>query len=287
MIKINKKDFLNIKALIENHIITEGKFVNKEIVLALKNNGSVVGGKKTPKVRYIDLAKEENIFLFFKNNNYYIDSKDEIDIYIEEMFNNNPSRDKIQKWHNSSKAKDSKSLKGLYVSSLNTIDIKLNGEAVSIIPNNGLGYFLFYTQKVELFDNTIIVGIENYQVIWFAKRYKQFFESDNILFVVINPYMLEWICNLENEYIHFGDYDLAGINIYINKILPRLHKSKKSSMFIPDNIEYLIKEHGDSALFEKQIRYKNLVINDMKINNLKNIIKNEKKAIEQEGLHLL
>ncbi len=287
MIEIKKKDFLNIKVLIENHTITEGKFVNREIVSALKLNGSVVGGKKTPKVRYINLAKEKNIFLFFKNNNYYIDSKDEIDIYIEEIFESKPSRDKVQKWHNSSKAKDSKSLKGLYVSSLNVINIKLNGEVVSIIPNNGLGYFLFYTQKIELFDDTVIVGIENYQVIWFAKKYKQFFENNNILFVVINPYMLEWIANLENEYIHFGDYDLAGINIYINKILPRLNKSKKYSMFIPDNIEYLIKKHGDYALFEKQIRYKDLVVNDIKINNLKDIIKNEKKAIEQEGLYLL
>ena len=53
--------------------------------------------------------------------------------------------------------------------------------------------------------------------------------------------MLEWISNLENEYIHFGDYDLAGVNIYLNKVLPRL-SSKKYSMFIPNNIEQLIEK---------------------------------------------
>lgn len=283
--KINKKDFLNIKYLLEEGSITEGKFVNKEVVRELRLNGAVEDGKKTPKVRYINLVKEQNVFLFFKNNSFYIESKDEIDAYIQEIFDTKSSRDTIQKWHNNSKAKDSKSLKGLYVSSLNQIDIKLNDEIVTIIPNNGLGYFLFYTQKIEVFEKTIIVGVENYQVIWFAKKYKQFFENNNILFVVINPYMLEWIGTLENEYIHFGDYDIAGINIYLNTIIPRLKKSKKHSMFIPDNIEYLIQEHGDYELYEKQ--YKNLVTNDFKINKLIKNINKYKKSLEQEGLCLL
>ena len=285
--KINKKDFLNIKDLIEEKSITEGKFVNKELVKQLKRNGSVVDGKKTPKVRYINLAKEENIFLVLKNNDYYIDSVAEIDTYIEEMFNNKPSRDRVQKWHNSSKAKNSKSLKGLYVSALSEIDIKIDDETVSIIPNNGLGYFLFYTQSIELFNDTIIVGVENYQVIWFAKKYKQFFDNKKMLFVVINPYMLEWIEYLNNEYIHFGDYDLAGINIYLNKIIPRLKKSKKNSMFIPENINYLIQEHGDCELYEKQKQYEDLITNDEQINNLIEIVRDNKKSIEQEGIYLL
>ena len=67
--------------------------------------------------------------------------------------------------------------------------------------------------------------------------------------------MREWIETLENEYIHFGDYDLSGINIYINEMIPRLKKSKKYSMFIPFNIESLIDKYGDRELFEKQKRY--------------------------------
>ncbi len=285
--KINKKDFLNIKTLLEVGTITEGKFSNKEIVEKLKLNNSIKSGKKTPKVRYIELVNRENIFIFLKNYNYNISSAEDIDTYIKEILDSNASRDIIQKRHNSSKAKDSKSLKGLYISSLQEIDIKFNGETVTIAPNDGLGYFLFHTQKVEVFKDTIVVGIENYQVVWFAKKYKQFFESVNVLFVMINPYMLEWISDLENEYIHFGDYDLAGINIYLNKIIPRLNKSKKYSMFIPKNIEQLIKNHGDIELYEKQTRYKDLLVNDRKINDLKKIIIKYKKAIEQEGLYLL
>jgi len=285
--KINRRDFLNIKILLKNEPITEKKFSNIEIVEKLKLNASIGDGKRTAKVRYIQLIKEENIFLFLKNYSYNIDSIDDIDRYIEEIFDTKPSRDIIQKWHNNSKAKNSESLKGLYISSLKDIDIKLNDEVITIMPNSGLGYFLFHTQKIEVFKDTIIVGIENYQVIWFAKKYQQFFENDNILFVVINPYMLEWISDLENRYIHFGDYDLAGINIYLNKIVPRLKKSKKYEMFIPDNIEYLIREYGDKELYEKQVQYENLLTKDKKIDDLIEIIKHEKKAIEQEGLYLL
>ena len=283
--KINKQDFLNLKSLIELGSLTEGKFKNKEIVEYLKLNGAVTRSQKGSR-KYIDLVKEENIFLFLKNHNYNIDSIEEIDSYIEDIFDKKPSRDTIQQYHDNSKEITSKSMSGLYVSSLEKLDIKLDNNTISILPNDGLGYFFFHTQKVEISKDILIVGVENYQVVWFAKRYAKFFDKPNILFVVITPYMLEWISNLENEYIHFGDYDLAGVNIYLNKVLPRL-SSKKYSMFIPDNIEQLIEKHGNSELYKKQKQYNNLNCDDVKVNNLVDIIRKFKKGIEQEGLSLL
>ena len=283
--KINKQDFLNIKTLIGNGSITEGKFKNKNIVKGLKLNGSVTPSRRGT-IKYINLVKEKNIFLFLKNNDYNINSIEEIDNYIKNIIDANPSRDKIQQYHNDTKAVSSKSMHGLYVSSLQAIDIKLDNEILSIIPKVGLGYFLFHTQKIELFEDTVVVGVENYQVLWFAKRYAEFFSNKNVLFVVTTPYMIEWISNIENEYIHFGDYDLAGINIYLNKIVPKLKKSKKFSMFIPENIEYLIDKYGSSELYEKQKQYTNLLTNDEEIIRLIEIITKFKKGFEQEVLSL-
>jgi len=272
LLKINKQDFLNIKTLLENETITEKKFKNQKIVNKLKLNGAVIDGKKTAKVRWINLNNTENIFNFLRDNSCNIDSLDDINSYIDEIFDNKPTRDTIQKWHKDTKRKNSKSLKGLYISSLNSLVIKLDSEAITILPNNGLGYFLFHTQKVELNKDTIVVGVENYQVVWFAKKYKKSFESKDFLFVVVNPYMLEWIESLKNEYIHFGDYDLAGINIYQNKIIPRLKNSKKHSMFIPQDIEYLIKEYGCSELYEKQKSLQDITVNDDNVRALQTII---------------
>ncbi len=283
--KVNKHDLLNIKTLIECETITERKFKNQEIVVQLKLNGAVTSSQKRSR-KYIDLVNEENIFLFLRNYDYLIDSVEELDNYIEIFFDKKVPRDTIQQYHNNSKAKISKSMHGLYLSSLQKLDVKLDGNTISILPNDGLGYFFFHTQKVEISKSTVIVGIENYQVVWFAKRYAEFFDKPNILFVVTTPYMLEWISSLENEYIHFGDYDLAGVNIYLNKVLPRLLKSKKYSMFIPKNIEQFIEKHGNSELYENQKQYKNLRTDDADITHLVEIITRLKKGFEQEGLSL-
>lgn len=283
--EIKKKDFLNLKTLLNDGVITWAKFVNKELVNKLISNGAIKLERPSPKRKFLHLLKRENIFLILKSSSYNIFTIEDIDAYIEEILDTDPTRDKIQKWTGNSKDSDSKSLRGLYVSALSSVNIKLNTKEITITPFNGLGYFLFHTEKIELFEETIIVGVENYQVIWFAQKYQQFFQNKNVLFVVSNSYMWEWIETLENEYIHFGDYDLAGINIYLNTIVPRLKKCKKHSMFIPQNIEELIKEHGDRELYGKQVAYKNMDIVDTEVLNLKNIICYYKKSLEQEGLH--
>jgi len=284
--KLTKSDFKIVKELlIEKKIVRGRKFIEKIVIQKLKLNGSIALNRMTAQRYEIELLKEENIFSFLKSIDYLkINSIKEIDEYIEEVLDKDVSRDKIQAWTKSTKSKTSKSLKGLYLSSVENIDIKINDEVVSIVPTNGLGYFCFYTEKVTVSKDTIIVGVENYQIIWFAKKYRELFKEKKLLFVVRNPYMREWIEDLENEYIHFGDYDLAGISIYINDIIPRLKKSKKYSMFIPENIEFLIKEYGDRELFEKQKRYLNMKLDDERVMKLKRIIEKYKKGLEQEAL---
>jgi len=284
--KLSKSDFEIIKELlIEKKVLRGLKFTKKAIIEKLHLNGSVKLKRVSAQRYEIVLLKELNLFSFLKSLGYLtIESVEDIERYIEEVLIKDASRDKIQQWTKNSKTKSSKSLKGLYLSSLKNLDIKINNEVVTLVPTNGLGYFCFYTEKVEISKDTIVVGVENYQVVWFAKKYKEFFKEENILFVVRNPYMREWIETLENEYIHFGDYDLAGINIYVNEIIPRLKKAKKYSMFIPKNIEFLIKEYGDRELFEKQKKYLNMNLDDKDIYELKEIIKKYKKGLEQEGL---
>jgi len=287
MLKINKKDLINIKELLINNTISYGKFTNKQIIEKLELNGSITILRKSAQRKIINLIKEKNVYLFLKSNDFNIFSIVDFGLYISELCDKTPQRAKVQKWHGSTKIKNSHSLKGLYISSLNNLEIKVNDEVINIVPTNGIGYFCFYTEKIIIDKDTVIVGVENYQVIWFAKKYKSFFKQRNILFVVRNTYMREWICNISNEYIHFGDYDLGGINIFVNEIIPILKKCKKYSMFIPDNIEELIKKYGSFDIYKKQSRYMDIIIVDEKIKKLKNIIIKYKKGLEQEGLYLL
>lgn len=284
--KINKPDLLSLKTLISDKTLNESKIKNKEIIKSLELNGAIAIIRKTAKRKVLHLLKEGNIFLFLRDNNYLLNSLHDIDTYIEEVLESEVSRDTIQKHRGDTKLDNSPSLKGLYISSLSDIEIKLDDSVVTISPQNGMGYFFFYTQKVVLNKDTIIVGVENYQVVWFAQRYADFFDI-NTLFVMINSFMLEWLEMQESEYIHFGDFDLAGINIYQNKIVPRLENSLKYSFFIPHNIEELIKIEGNRVLYEQQTRYKNMIIEDKRVKELQKIIIHYKKALEQEGLYEL
>ena len=276
---------LHLRTLLLDGIITEKKFKNREIVDALKQNGSVKNAKRGVTVRYIELVKPENIFYFLKHHNYYIETLEDIDSYIEDMFDTKTlSREKIQHHTSDTKAKTSPSLFGLYVAPLEKIKIKLDDEVVELYPQKGVGHFLFHIQRIELFEDTIIVGVENYQVVWFAQNYREYFQDKKVLFVAKNSYMLQWIEEQTNEYIHFGDYYLAGVSIYLNTILPRLKKVKNASFFIPQNIEEFIKKRGNSSLFTKQVHYSNLKTSDNQLQELIEMIIKYKKGFEQEGL---
>ncbi len=283
--KLKRSDFNIIKELLDKKVLLRGStFINNAIIKRLKLNGTLVIKRLSPQRYKNILEKESNLFLFFKSVNYNIKNQEDIEHYITEVLDKNASRDTIQKITNNTKTESSKSLRGLYLSSIEPVAISINNQKVLITPTDGLGYFCFYTERVDLSREIVVVGVENYQVVWFAKRYRELFKRKNLLFVVRNLYMLEWIGSLENEYIHFGDYDLAGIHIYLNEIVPRLKNSKSYSMFIPENIEELIKQYGNRELFEKQKRYLSIEPKETSLIELKKIILKYKKGLEQEGL---
>ena len=115
--KINKKDFLNLKTLLTQQSITSGKFSNKEIIKKLHLNGAVKVERPSPKREIIYLLKAENIFIFLKNHNFNIYTVEDIERYIKEIIDTQAPRDLVQKWQLNTKASKSDSLKGLYVSS--------------------------------------------------------------------------------------------------------------------------------------------------------------------------
>jgi len=68
MLKINKKDLLNIKVLIEDGTLNHGKFSNKNIINKLELNGSIICERKSAQRRIAHLEKEQNVYLFLKDN---------------------------------------------------------------------------------------------------------------------------------------------------------------------------------------------------------------------------
>ena len=90
-----------------------------------------------------------------------------------------------------------------------------------------------------------------------------------------------WLKSIPNKYIHFGDFDLAGIDIYLhffNDI------SDRASFLIPEDIEERIKTSGNSSLYyTHEERYKEMNVTDRRVQSLVDMIHKYHMGYEQEG----
>lgn len=177
------------------------------------------------------------------------------------------------------------------------VNEKNHSKSKKISPQNGLyvnGNCEILGVKLPLFDksavflkeipvideNILVVVVENFENLIFWENQLNYFQKENILFIFRNKMMLEFIKGIKNRIIYFGDFDLAGINIFQTQVLKRNANIK---FFIPNNIENLIEEYGSRELFSKQFnKYKNIRSKDDNMQNLINLIIKHQKGLEQE-----
>lgn len=139
---------------------------------------------------------------------------------------------------------------------------------------------LFLKEFPKLLASTLVVVVENFENLIYFESTLNYFKGDDIIFIFRNSAALKFIQTIKNEIIYFGDFDLAGIEIYQNQIVPRNLNIK---LFIPDDIENLMINHGNSKLYKDQYnKYKNLKSKDTKIQTLINTINKYQKTLEQE-----
>ena len=95
--------------------------------------------------------------------------------------------------------------------------------------------------------------------------------------------MIKWLQSIPNNYLHFGDFDLAGIGIYLHEY--KLKLSNKSSFFIPENIEYLLRTYGNKLRYDYQkTNFDISLIEEKELLQLIQLIHQHKKGLDQEVL---
>lgn len=171
-----------------------------------------------------------------------------------------------------SKAKKISPQDGLYLNgNCQILDVKLPFFSKSAV---------FLKEIPGISKDILIVVVENFENLIFWEEQLRYFQKENILFIFRNKMMLKFIENIENKIIYFGDFDLAGIDIFQTQVLV---KNKNIEFFIPQNIEENIKQYGSRELFSKQFnKYKNIKSQDSKMQNLIDIIIENQKSLEQE-----
>ena len=151
---------------------------------------------------------------------------------------------------------------GFYLRALNPIVLLINSKSLdlSLLENSALYVNDFH--NLHLDSDVLIVGIENFETFMRIENYKPFNQMNAVfLWRGNSKKAVEWINNLDNDYLHFGDFDLAGIAIYLTEFRTKIQGHRNISFYVPDNIEVLISKFGNKELYLKQL-------NDSRLNNI-------------------
>lgn len=183
-----------------------------------------------------------------------------------------------------SKLFSSRSFRGFPVNCYEPIEASLNGNTFTLNPIQGSSIFIEEYEEFMIPGDVVIVGIENGENFQQIRKQKYLFDPLKVLFVSRYPQssdLIDWLKRIPNQYIHFGDFDLAGIHIYEDEFYT--HLGERASFFIPADIEERLK-NGSAELYDKQyLKYKDRAIKDKRLPDLTNLIHHYRRVYEQEG----
>ena len=230
------------------------------------------------------------IYLNKKNSlNAYLQNHfgiEDLETYIAFAKKDEISRAEAIEISSNSKLKSIRTFKGFLVNSYEPIDCVLNNERIIIEPKEGTFTFIYdYENFIPSADITI-VGIENPENFRHIQKQQKLFENIGPLFVSRYPQtkdLVRWLTSIPNYYLHFGDFDFAGLNIYWNEYKKHLHE--RASFFLPKNIEELLAKNGNRDNYNNQILQINTkTIDEKNVLDLIELIEKYKKGLEQEVL---
>ena len=125
--------------------------------------------------------------------------------------------------------------------------------------------FVSNHEEFTIPSDVTIVMVENPENFIFIEEQKEFFEGMRPLFTTYYPRdthrsLVNWLETLPNAYIHYGDFDNAGV--YINQDFYKYHIKGPKIFFDPKFIDKLMHRFGDAELYDKQLSYRNSIISD-------------------------
>jgi len=268
-----------IAKLVEEKSINNSEFKNSKTLKELIEYGIVhlqVKGQKT-KILLLSLSKLE-LYLF---KIYGIKSLED---FLNEAENPLKSRARISQVSSDTKMLKTDVQAGMYLASYETVDIEINAEIYSLYTPNMSTFFLHKNAKLKLSKDILVVGVENFEnVSSIALQAYLFNDSRKKVFIYRNKYFREFLSRSFNDYLHFGDFDLAGLNIYLNEVVPRL-THERHKFFIPDNISELLDSGNAEDYFLHLKKFPNLSSKSKYLEDFISLLHEKKRSLHQEFL---
>lgn len=277
--KLNLSDAKAFRELLSNDTILESTFgqSGKKILSNMEENGIVSIKRLNRRSREVSLISMESLNSYL-NNHFSIQN---LDAYIDTLQSSDISRAALAKAGLSTKIRSNNPKAGFHMNSYDNVEVTVNSDKLKINFPIGTALFIHKDAKLQIDPQALIVGVENFSNILSIESQSKLFQTDKkILFIERSKYLQQLLAEVENEYMHWGDIDLAGIHIYLGEY----HKIVKDRgrFFIPNTIREDLKS-ASNELYKKQfIKYKFLKSDIPYIQELIDLIRKNETTIEQE-----
>lgn len=187
-----------------------------------------------------------------------------------------------------SKLVSTRSCPGFPVNAYEPLSCRLNGTTFTIAPQEGSFVFVSDWQQFEVPHDVTIVGIENMENFRHIRcqcaLFSALFPTERLLFVSRYPQSTDlrsWLQSIGNPYVHFGDFDLAGIHIFLSEF--RKHLGERATFLVPPDIETRLQQ-GSAERYEAQYRrFRTLTSSITSLQRLIALIHRYRRCYDQEG----
>ena len=181
-----------------------------------------------------------------------------------------------------------RSCPGFPINTYEPISCMLNGQEFMVNPQEGSFWFVADWQSFFVPDDVVVVGIENMEnfrmIRQQRKLFKQCIGTVRLLFVSRYPQSIDlrsWLQTIPNRYVHFGDFDLAGINIFLTEF--HAHLGSRSSFLIQQDIEERIAKGALERYNDQYAKYNRITSDIKEVQALIDLINKYHRCYDQEG----
>ena len=180
-----------------------------------------------------------------------------------------------------------RTFRGFLVNCYEPLEAAIRESTFTLSPLEGTALFIQSPETFRIGEDILIIGIENGENFRQIRRQRYLFEKQKALFVSRYPQSADlrnWLMRIPNPYLHFGDFDLAGIHIYLTEFYRFL--GNRASFFVPTDLTDLEErlKNGNSTLYNKQYAYyKEMKVTDPRLEPLVEMIHRYRRVYEQEG----
>jgi hypothetical protein len=236
-------------------------------------------GKKSYRIQ----CNDYQYLLIYLKNQYQIN-----DLRAYTNINKNTTRSEATQIASNSKVTNKKVFTGIWFNAFQDISARLNGEIINLKPTKGSVSFFTEFEDLEIDKDIIIVGLENAENLTDIAFQQYLFDEDKCYLFTFRDMkyyktLKKWLNSIENPYLHFGDFDLAGVDIFENQF--RKFLGERATFFVPNNLEILLEKSDNINLYNTQYaKYQYLEGLTPETKKVIELIHKYQKVLEQESL---